>query len=89
MTVVVMWGSRAPAISVGYGEPMWPGDSGFSVIGRRSRFGPLPEGVSVAHLGCLLDDHPELGRGLDLAREHGVASLDENGEWVAGELEDD
>jgi len=34
-------------------------------------------------LHCLLDDHPELGRGLDLAREYGEALL-EDGEWVAG-----
>ena len=30
----------------------------------------------------LLDEHPELGRGLDIAREHRVADLDEDGEWV-------
>ena len=44
-------------------------------------------GVTLVCLHCLLDDHPELGRGLDLAREHGAADLDENDEWVAGELE--
>ncbi len=28
---------------------------------------------------------PELGCGLDIARAYGVASLDENGDWVAGD----
>jgi hypothetical protein len=27
---------------------------------------------------------PELGRGLDIAREYGVADLDEDDEWVVG-----
>jgi hypothetical protein len=35
---------------------------------------------------CLLDEHPEIGRGLDIAREHGVADLDEAGERVIGDL---
>ena len=47
--------------------------------------GSLPEGITIGHLGCLLDEHPELGRGLDIAREHGVADL-ENDEWVVGDL---
>ena len=34
---------------------------------------------------CLLDEHPEIGRGLDLAREHGAADLDDDGAWVAGD----
>jgi hypothetical protein len=34
----------------------------------------------------LIDDHPELGRGLDIAREYGVADLDDDGEWVVGDL---
>ena len=35
-------------------------------------------------LHCLLDDKPELGRGMDIAREYGVADLDDKGEWVVG-----
>ena len=31
--------------------------------------------------------HPEIGRGLDLAREHGAADLDDDGEWVGRRLE--
>jgi hypothetical protein len=38
-------------------------------------------------LGCLIDDHPEIGRGLDLAREYGVADLDGDGGWVGRRLE--
>jgi hypothetical protein len=37
-------------------------------------------------LDCLIDDHPELGRGLDIAREYGVADLDDSGEWVVGDV---
>jgi hypothetical protein len=29
---------------------------------------------------------PGSGRGLDIAREYGVADLDESGEWVVGDL---
>jgi hypothetical protein len=28
---------------------------------------------------------PEDGRGLDIAREHRVADLDDNGDWVVGD----
>ena len=34
----------------------------------------------------LLDEHPEIGRGLDIARQYGIADLDENDEWVVGDL---
>lgn len=38
--------------------------------------------VSTVCLDCALDRWPELGRGLDLAREHGEANLDDDtGEW--------
>jgi hypothetical protein len=42
-------------------------------------------GASIVCLGCLIDDNPELGRGLDLAREYGVADLADGG-WVVGDL---
>ena len=42
--------------------------------------------ISLVCLRCLLDDHPEIGRGLDIARQYGVADLDENDEWVVGDL---
>lgn len=34
---------------------------------------------------CLLEEHPEVGRGLDIACRFGVADLDENGTWVVGD----
>ena len=37
--------------------------------------------MSLVCLDCLIDDDPELGRGLEIAREHGVADLDDDG-WV-------
>ncbi len=46
----------------------------------------MPPGLSLECLGCLLDDHPEVGRGLDIAREYGVADLGEDGEWVVGDV---
>jgi hypothetical protein len=48
--------------------------------------GPEDPRISLVCLNCLLDDHPELGRGLDLAREYGVADLDDNDESVVGDL---
>lgn len=65
------------------------GDSGFSVLFSDAPdpdevHGPDDLRISLVCLHCLIDDDPELGRGLDIAREYGVADLDENGEWVHG-----
>jgi hypothetical protein len=76
---------------MGYVEPMWAGDSGYTVIFDDA---PDPEEVdrpdhpetSLVCLHCLIEDHPEIGSGLDIAREYGVADLDESGEWVVGDL---
>ena len=38
------------------------------------------------HLACLLEEHPEIGRGLDIAREHLVADLDDDGDWIVGDV---
>jgi hypothetical protein len=43
-------------------------------------------GIQLVCLRCLIDDHPELARGLELARAFGVADLDDNGVWVVGDL---
>ena len=86
-----MRGSEPPAFSIGFErELMWPGDSGFTVLFDDAPDpdeieGPDDPRISVVHLCCLLDDHPEIGRGLDIAREYGVADL-EDGEWVVGDL---
>jgi hypothetical protein len=87
----MVWGSEPPAFSIGYErEKAWPGDSGFTVLFDDA---PDPEdaypdhpGITIVCLDCLLAEHPEIGRGLDIAFEYGVADLDENGEWVVGDL---
>ena len=86
-TVAMVWGSEPPAFSIGHEKPMWPGDSGFTVI-----FSDAPDPdevhgvddprVTLVCLHCLLDDHPELGRGLDIAHKHyNFADLDDTMEW--------
>ena len=93
-TVAVVWGSESPAFSIGYDRPLGPWDSGFSVLfddapepeDLPDDGEELPEGISLVCLHCLLEEHPELGRGLDLAREYGVADLDDIGEWIVGDL---
>ena len=89
----LVWGSEPPAFSIGYEKPLGAGGSGFSVLFNDAPDpedvpdeDKPPEGISLVCLNCLLDEHPELGRGLDLAREYGVADLGDDGEWVVGEL---
>ena len=87
----LVWGSRPAAISVGFErEPLWPGDSGYSVIFSDS---PLPRDVrpgdprvSLVHLDCLLTEHPELAHGVAIAGEYGVADRGDDGVWVVGDL---
>jgi hypothetical protein len=89
----VAWvlGSERPAFSIGYEKPMGKWDSGFTVIYQDA---PDPDeleridgaGSELVCLSCLIDSDSELGRGLDIAREYGVADLDERGEWVVGDL---
>lgn len=75
-----MAGSVLPAVSVAWGPPAHPSDSGYSVLfSDYEEF----EGEWVC-LGCVINDADEmLGRGLDLARRYGqVDRDDETGEWV-------
>ena len=72
--VAMVWGSQPPAFSIGHERPLWPGDSGFTVLFDDAPDpdevqGPDDPRISLVHLDCLLDEHPELGRGLDIARE--------------------
>ncbi len=90
-TVALVWGAEPPAHSIAYCEPMWSGDSGFSVLfddapDPADVDGPEDPRLTLVCLDCLVDDHPELGRGLDLAREHGLAELDDDDEWVVGDV---
>lgn len=91
-TLAWVWGSEPPAFSIGYEQPMWPGDSGYTVIysdapepDELDEQGQHPD-VAIVCLHCLLDDHPDVGRGFDIAREYGVADLHDRGEWVVGDL---
>jgi hypothetical protein len=88
-----VWGSEPPAFSIGYlREKINQTDSGFTVLFDDA---PDPEeldekgqhpAVGIVCMNCLIDDNPEIGRGLDIAREYGVADLDDDGEWVVGDL---
>ena len=88
------WGSEPPVYSIGYDDELLGDfDSGFTVLFDDA---PAPEEVESPDddrlewvcMHCLLEDFPEIGRGLDLALEHGAADLDENGEWQGRTLED-
>lgn len=94
--VAIVWGSEPPAFSIGWERPLGSWDSGFSVLFEDA---PDPEDVpednptdhpriSLVCLHCLLDEHPEVGRGLDVARERGAADLDERGVWVGRTVDD-
>ena len=92
-TWVWVWGSEPPAFSIGFEKPTWSGDSGFTVLFEdapdpedvaRGRRASRPSTVMCAR--CLLEEHPELGPGLEIAREYGVADLADGGEWVVGDL---
>ena len=65
---------------------MWPGDSGLTILFSDApdpdEVRPDDPRITLVHLSCLVDDHPELGRGLDIAREYGVADLGEDGGWM-------
>lgn len=82
--VVLVLGERWPAKAVSFLEPVGSWDSGFMVVLEDV---PEPEELSGderSHpfcLACLLDEHPEVGSGLDLARVHGQVVWDDDG-WV-------
>ena len=84
----MVWGGRRPVFSIGYDHDAGRSelDSGYTILFDDA---PDPSDVSIGdrrirwmHLGCLVEDYPEIGRGLDLAREFGAADLDDAGEWV-------
>jgi hypothetical protein len=89
-TVAVVWGSQPPAHSVGYCEPMWPGDSGLTVLFDDApdpdEVQPDDPRITLVYLSCLIEDHPELGRAMEIARRFGVVDLDEDGGWIMGNV---
>jgi hypothetical protein len=87
--VAIVYGTVGEPVAVlcdGATDP--PGQRWFAVVldGAEGPNGPSEAPVCVA---CLLDDHPRLGRGLDVALEHrGALWID--GEWLpAPELWDE
>ena len=60
------------------GDP--PGQRYFTVALTDSP-GPGGPCQPPVHIGCLLDEHPSLGRGLDVALEHRGARC-VRGEWI-------
>jgi hypothetical protein len=88
--VAFVWGSTPPAWTVAYEKPLGGWDSGFSVLFDDAPDpDDLPEdvkpgdgtGIDVMCLHCLIEEHPELGRGMDIALRQGLAEFDEHGDW--------
>lgn len=85
--VALVYGSVRPVDAILWREPVGEWDSGFGVL-----FSDAPEHgdeleendprVQPVCLHCLVDEWPELGRGLDLARELGEVGYDADAdEW--------
>ncbi|HEX6664813.1 MAG TPA: hypothetical protein VF025_14165, partial [Gaiellaceae bacterium] len=70
-----------PVRAVSWLEPEHEWDSGFALFR-----GPPDSDAETALvcLHCLIDEHPEIGRGLELAREHGEATRNGNTWSVRG-----
>ena len=84
--IAVTVGSQPPIARVLYDEPLEEGDTGFGVL-----FSDAPEDdtdlaygdMGVVCIHSLIDHHPEVGRALDLAREHGRAYRDDpDADWT-------
>ena len=88
-TLAMVFGTEGEPIAVlcdPDGDP--PGQRWFTVVLSDSP-GPESKPNVPVCLDCLLDEHPELGRGLDIALEHRGAEW-RDGEWVpASELWDE
>ncbi|MDF2750183.1 MAG: hypothetical protein K0T00_1359 [Gaiellaceae bacterium] len=88
-SLALVWGEEPPIASIGYLTPSNRRDSGFTIL-----YEDAPDPADVADLDdarlhwvclhCLIEKHPEIGRGLDIARRHRVADRDDTGEWIAG-----
>ena len=83
-------GQELPAVSIGFCDPMWPSDSGLSVIYADAPDpsevrGPDDPRVGLVHVDCLVSDDPGLVAGFEIARAFGVADL-EGGVWVVGDV---
>jgi hypothetical protein len=82
---VITVGETPPAMSISYERPTSRWDSGYLVL--FSEFDPEldddPTPTQLVCLHCLTEDGDEqLGRGFDLAREHGQVDWDvDRAEW--------
>jgi hypothetical protein len=84
--VVVAVGTEPPVSAVVYHGESTPPDGGYTIL-----FSDAPEEppddpedprIHTICFHCLIESHPEVGRGLDLAKKHGSADRDpETGEW--------
>jgi hypothetical protein len=82
----IVWGSSGSVDGVLWFEPQEddPTDSGYSLL-RADAPRPGPDADTLWELvclGCVLEEWPDISRGLDLARVYGEAELD-GGEWRA------
>lgn len=91
--LAMVWGEAPPVFSIGYEPPSSDFDSGFTVLFDDA---PDPDDVddvtedsriSWLCLHCLIEDYPEIGAGLDLAKRRGAADLNDVGEWVGRTVE--
>lgn len=69
----------ATVTAISYLEPEHEWDSGFALLSTTPTDDTEADLICI---DCLLDEHPELGKGLDLAREHGEARRHDDG-WRA------
>jgi hypothetical protein len=83
--LALLLGVEPPIVAVTYEPPKAERDSGYFVL-----FSDHEQVVDIEDprsrpycVSCLIDEHPEVGRGLDIAREHGVAELDQTAGWRA------
>lgn len=86
--LVLVLGERWPAKAISWLEPIARWDSGFMVVLEDA---PEPDDLTDDDrsepwcLDCVLGEHPEVGRGMDVARESGgeVRWDPDVGGWVA------
>lgn len=84
-TIAIVAGSEPPVVSISWEPPLSPIDSGYCIL--LSDVEPDSDDEDDSELVCLhcvIDDYPEIGRALELAREHGQVDLDD-GVWVAAD----
>lgn len=82
-TAAIAVGSQPPIVRISYLKPEEGWDSGYMILfSDAPELDDLDDASELVCMHCLLNEHPEAGRGLDLARQHGGASLDGD-EWVA------